>query len=137
MKDPEKNSDQNTENRIVLLGLRQVLKGGFTSHIPAWIDRNWSTWSEDRKRGTLWAVLEALFTGELTLPDARLSEWGASTTHPLTVLWMDMIFRSYQELTKKSKDWLNRSLRHYEVKNLWELLQQNHQRQSRRTRNAT
>jgi hypothetical protein len=137
MKDPEKNSDSNTDNRIVLLGLGEVLKGQFTNHVPGWIDRNWSKWDDRRRRCVLWAVLEALFAGDLVLPDANLSEWGASETHPVTKTWMETIFRAYGDLKEADQKWLNRSLRHYEVKNLWELLQRNQQQRSRRTKTAT
>lgn len=137
MKDPIENSNAATEKRILLLGLRQILREKFNNHIPGWAEHSWESWDEDKRCNVLWAILEALFNGDLVLPDPNLSSWGANETDPVTKAWMDFIFWAYGELTDKSRKWLDRSLRHYEVKNLWLLLRQNQGRQSPRTKTDT
>jgi len=108
-------SDNATEQRIFLLGLGAILDRGPCGHVPGWMARNFPEWSEERRKNSLWAVLNAMFDRS-TACYARMEQSEESTRE-----WYDLIFWAKGRVDDKSLEYINRTLRHYGVKKLWAL----------------
>lgn len=89
--------------RIWICGLRAVLSEKFISDVPLWIRDRWPSWSAEKRKFSLWVVLDSFCGGVIE-----------------GVEWYELILWGKDQMPPKDLKWIVRALRHYHVERLWD-----------------